>query len=60
MTVKKALDILVTEGLIYKRRGAGTFVMDLSVEKMKKMLMDIQMMGTTAFYPDKKNYKSRD
>ena len=54
MTVKKALDILVTEGLIYKRRGAGTFVMDLSVEKMKKMLMDIQMMGTTAFYPDKK------
>ena len=25
MTVKKALDILVTEGLIYKRRGAGTF-----------------------------------
>ena len=24
MTVKKALDILVAEGLIYKRRGAGT------------------------------------
>lgn len=53
MTVKKALDMLVAEGLIYKRRGAGTFVMDLSVEKMEKMLMDIQMMGTTAFYPDK-------
>ena len=52
-TMKKALDILVAEGLIYKRRGAGTFVMDLPVEKMEKMLMDIQMMGTTAFYPDK-------
>ncbi|MFV5772285.1 UTRA domain-containing protein, partial [Pediococcus acidilactici] len=47
------LDMLVAEGLIYKRRGAGTFVMDLSVEKMEKVLMDNQMMGTTASYPDK-------
>lgn len=53
MTVKKALDILVAEGLIYKRRGSGTFVMDLSIDKMEKRRMDIQMMGVTAFYPDK-------
>lgn len=28
-TMKKALDILVKEGLIIRRRGAGTFVMDV-------------------------------
>lgn len=27
MTIKKALDILAMEGLIYRQRGAGTFVM---------------------------------
>ena len=30
MTVKQALDILVSEGLIIKRRGSGTFIKDLS------------------------------
>ncbi|MFP9075400.1 GntR family transcriptional regulator, partial [Enterococcus faecalis] len=30
MTVKKALDMLVSEGLIIKRRGSGTFVKDLA------------------------------
>lgn len=54
MTVKKALDILVSEGLIIKRRGAGTFVKDLSVEDMKSLLISSQMIGTTAYYPDKK------
>ena len=27
MTIKKALDILAMEGLIYRQRGSGTFVM---------------------------------
>ena len=31
LTVKKALDISVGEGLDIKRRGAGTFVKSLSV-----------------------------
>ncbi|HEL1557071.1 TPA: GntR family transcriptional regulator [Streptococcus suis] len=51
MTVKKALDILVSEGLIIKRRGAGTFVKDLSVEEMEKMIVGSQMRGTSAYYP---------
>ena len=34
--------------------GQGLLLWTCQLEKMKKMLMDIQMMGTTAFYPDKK------
>lgn len=34
MTVKKALDMLVSEGLIVKRRGAGTYVKDLAGKKL--------------------------
>ena len=30
MTVKKALDLLVSEGLIVKRRGSGTFIKDIT------------------------------
>ena len=33
MTVKKALDMLVSEGLIIKRRGSGTFVKDLATDR---------------------------
>lgn len=51
MTVKKALDILVAEGLIIKRRGAGTFVKDLSVEDMERMIVGSQILGTSAYYP---------
>ena len=54
LTVKKALDILVGEGLIIKRRGAGTFVKSLSVDEMERLIVDNQMRGTTAFNPDKK------
>lgn len=34
MTIKKALDILVEEGLIYKKRGLGTFVKGLSSQEL--------------------------
>ena len=54
LTVKKALDILVGEGLIIKRRGAGTFVKSLSVDEMERLIVDNQMRGTTGFNPDKK------
>ncbi|NLM68101.1 MAG: GntR family transcriptional regulator [Enterococcus sp.] len=48
MTVKKALDILVTEGLIIKRRGYGTFVKDLAQDEIERIAMANQFRGTTA------------
>ena len=53
LTIKTAIDILVSEGLIIKRRGSGTFVKSLSVEEMERLIVDNQMRGTTAFHPDK-------
>ena len=54
MTVKKALDILVSEGLIIKRRGSGTFVKDLSLDEMERITVANQFRGTTALNPGKK------
>lgn len=53
MTVKKALDILVAEGLIIKRRGSGTFVKDLSPDEIKRITMANQFRGMTASNPGK-------
>lgn len=54
MTVKKAVDILVTEGLVIKRRGSGTFVKDLNPEEIERVAMANQFRGTTALNPGKK------
>ncbi|MGO2696632.1 GntR family transcriptional regulator [Bavariicoccus seileri] len=53
MTVKKGLDLLVSEGLIIKRRGSGTFVKDLSQEEIERVSIANQFRGTTARNPDK-------
>ena len=47
MTVKKALDILVNEGLIVKRRGSGTFVKDLTKEDLLYLSEKKQFLGLT-------------
>ncbi|WP_286905257.1 GntR family transcriptional regulator [Clostridium sp. UBA1652] len=52
MTVKKALDMLVAEGLIVKRRGAGTFVKDVQIKDIQRLLLSSQFEGLTA-----SNYK---
>lgn len=41
MTIKKALDILVEEGLIYKKRGHGTFVKGLSRQQLSTLEEDL-------------------
>ena len=38
LTIKKQIDILVSEGLIVKRRGSGTFVKSLSIEEMERLM----------------------
>jgi GntR family transcriptional regulator len=53
MTVKKALDMLVSEGLIVKRRGAGTYVKDLAGEEIDRLAVSTQFRGTSALNPDK-------
>lgn len=47
MTVKRALDLLVAEGLIVKRRGAGTFVKDISQTQIEDMTIKKQFSGLT-------------
>ena len=53
MTIKKALDILVSEGLIIKRRGSGTFVKDINPIEMKRLSVANQFRGTTALNPNR-------
>ena len=36
ITVKKAMDLLVSQGLIVKRRGAGTFVKNITLPQKKR------------------------
>ena len=48
MTVKKALDLLVSEGLIVKRRGSGTFVKDISQEELEDISIKSQFIGLTS------------
>lgn len=48
MTVKKALDTLVNEGLIVKRRGSGTFVKDMSSKDIAHLSIANQFRGLTA------------
>lgn len=54
MTIKKAFDLLVEDGLIIKKRGAGTFVKDIDLKEIEKLLFAKQFQGLTSSNPDKK------
>ena len=47
MTVKKALDLLVSEGLIVKRRGSGTFIKDITEKEIHGIIDKKQFAGLT-------------
>ena len=50
MTVKRALDMLVEDGLIIKRRGSGTFVKDLSKSEIQRIAQTSPTPGFTSLY----------
>jgi len=50
MTIKKALDILVSEGLIVKKRGCGSFVKNLSPEDINRLIIANHFRGVSALY----------
>lgn len=49
MTLKKALDVLVAEGLINKQRGVGTFIKNLSEKPMDFIKASNKDMNLTGF-----------
>lgn len=51
MTVKKALDLLVSEGLVVKRRGSGSFIKDITNEEIEGIIEKKQFSGLTNTYP---------
>ncbi len=52
MTAKKAMDILIMEGLIVKKRGSGTFVKNVKMGDMQKALATYQFQGFTASHKE--------
>ena len=47
MTMKKALDLLVLDGIIYRKRGHGTFIMDKLPDNSKINIFDRDLNGLT-------------
>lgn len=47
MTMKKALDLLVLEGMIYRKRGHGSFVMNGISQNPKINILDRELGGFT-------------
>ena len=47
MTMKKALDLLVQEGLLYRKRGQGSFVMSSNNSKGQIIVPERELQGFT-------------
>ncbi|HHQ8914976.1 TPA: GntR family transcriptional regulator [Bacillus cereus] len=54
MTMKKALDILVAEGLLYRKRGHGTFIVKSAIQRNKISVTDKKNLGLTGVLKNKK------
>ena len=53
ITIKRAVDELVKEGLVVKRRGSGTFVKSLEDEDVKELSMANQFSGFAATFKER-------
>lgn len=54
ITIKKAVDELVTQGLVIKRRGSGTFVKALDDDDVQELSLAKQFGGFSQTHKDKK------
>ncbi|PRR80996.1 GntR family transcriptional regulator [Clostridium vincentii] len=54
ITIKKAMDQLVMNGLIVKRRGSGSFVKDVDDNEVTDLSTSHQFLGFSNAYKDKK------
>lgn len=52
--MKRALDILVTEGLLYRKRGHGTFIVQSAIQNSKVNVIGQEALGLTNLLRDKK------
>lgn len=60
MTIKKALDLLVQEGLLFRKRGLGSFVLNSTVASQKIILSERELTGLTKLSNDKVTSKILD
>lgn len=54
MTIKKALDVLVHEGLVFRKRGHGTFIIQSSLSKSLHIINSQSVKGLTHAVGSKK------
>ena len=54
MTIKRALDILVMEGLLYRKRGHGTFIVKSGIQGNQVNVVDKENLGLTGLLKHKK------
>lgn len=47
MTLKRALDLLVMEGLVYRKRGHGTFIIKSAIQDNQVSVIDDSVVGLT-------------
>nr|WP_263324639.1 GntR family transcriptional regulator [Neobacillus sp. Marseille-Q6967] len=53
MTMKKALDILVMEGLLYRKRGHGTFIIQSAINDNRVSVESKEIIGLTQLLSNK-------
>ncbi|MDN4526677.1 GntR family transcriptional regulator [Fictibacillus fluitans] len=53
MTMKRGLDILVTEGLLYRKRGHGTFIVKSAFQNSRVNVASNESLGLTNLLKDK-------